>query len=80
VHRLRTLADSKAIIAKAQRVRSYAVIGSGFIGLEVAASLRQRGLPVSVIGQESVPLSKILGVELGRYIRNCTSSTGSVSS
>jgi apoptosis-inducing factor 3 len=69
VYRLRTLADSKAIIAKAQRAKSCAVIGSGFIGLEVAASLRQRGLSVSVIGQESVPLSKILGVELGRFIQ-----------
>jgi NADPH-dependent 2,4-dienoyl-CoA reductase/sulfur reductase-like enzyme/nitrite reductase/ring-hydroxylating ferredoxin subunit len=69
VHRLRTLADCKAIIAKAQRARSCAVIGCGFIGLEVAASLRHRGLAVSVIGQDSVPLSKILGAELGRFIQ-----------
>jgi apoptosis-inducing factor 3 len=69
VYRLRTLADSKAIIAKAQGARSCAVIGSGFIGLEVAASLRHRGLAVSVIGQDSVPLSKILGAELGRFIQ-----------
>ena len=70
VYRLRTLADSKAIIAKAQGARSCAVIGSGFIGLEVAASLRHRGLAVSVIGQDSVPLSKILGAELGSFIQN----------
>jgi NADPH-dependent 2,4-dienoyl-CoA reductase/sulfur reductase-like enzyme/nitrite reductase/ring-hydroxylating ferredoxin subunit len=70
VFRLRTLADSKAIIAKAQRAGTCAVIGCGFIGLEVAASLRTRGLPVSVIGQDSVPLSKILGAELGRFIQN----------
>ena len=69
VHRLRTLADSKAIVARAQRVRSCVVIGSGFIGLEVAASLRQRGLSVSVIGAESVPLGKILGADLGRHIQ-----------
>ncbi len=70
VYRLRTLADSKAIIAKAQGARSCAVIGSGFIGLEVAASLRLRGLAVSVIGHESFPLSKILGADLGRFIQN----------
>jgi NADPH-dependent 2,4-dienoyl-CoA reductase/sulfur reductase-like enzyme/nitrite reductase/ring-hydroxylating ferredoxin subunit len=70
VHRLRTLADSKAIVAKAQSVRSCAVIGSGFIGLEVAASLRHRGLAVSVIGQDSVPLINILGAELGRFIQD----------
>jgi NADPH-dependent 2,4-dienoyl-CoA reductase/sulfur reductase-like enzyme/nitrite reductase/ring-hydroxylating ferredoxin subunit len=69
VYRLRTLADSKAIIAKAQTARSCAVIGSGFIGLEVAASLRHRGIAVSVIGQEPVPLAKVLGPELGRFIR-----------
>jgi NADPH-dependent 2,4-dienoyl-CoA reductase/sulfur reductase-like enzyme/nitrite reductase/ring-hydroxylating ferredoxin subunit len=69
VYRLRTLADSKAIIARAQGARSCAVIGSGFIGLEVAASLRHRGLAVSVIAHDSVPLSKILGPELGKFIQ-----------
>ena len=69
VYRLRTLADSKAIIAKAQTAGSCAVIGCGFIGLEVAASLRQRGLKVSVIGQDSVPLGKMLGGDLGRFIQ-----------
>ncbi len=70
VFRLRTLADSKAIIAKAQSARTCAVIGSGFIGLEAAASLRQRGLKVSIIGQEAVPLAKVLGEELGRFIQS----------
>lgn len=69
VFRLRTLADSKAIIAKAQNARTCAVIGGGFIGLEAAASLRQRGLKVSVIGQESIPLGKVLGEELGRFVQ-----------
>jgi NADPH-dependent 2,4-dienoyl-CoA reductase/sulfur reductase-like enzyme/nitrite reductase/ring-hydroxylating ferredoxin subunit len=69
VYRLRTLADSKAIIGKAQGARSCAVIGAGFIGLEVAASLRHRGLAVSVIGQDSVPLRRVLGPELGRFIQ-----------
>jgi NADPH-dependent 2,4-dienoyl-CoA reductase/sulfur reductase-like enzyme/nitrite reductase/ring-hydroxylating ferredoxin subunit len=70
VHRLRTLADSKAIIAKAESVRNCAVIGSSFIGLEVAASLRQRGCEVAVIGHDSVPLGKILGPELGRFVKS----------
>jgi NADPH-dependent 2,4-dienoyl-CoA reductase/sulfur reductase-like enzyme len=69
VCRLRTLADSKAIIARAQQARSCVVIGSGFIGLEVAASLRHREIPVSVISQESAPLAKVLGPELGRFIQ-----------
>jgi NADPH-dependent 2,4-dienoyl-CoA reductase/sulfur reductase-like enzyme/nitrite reductase/ring-hydroxylating ferredoxin subunit len=70
VYRLRTLADSKAIIAKAQGARTCAVIGSGFIGLEAAASLRQRGLAVTVIAQASVPLDRILGAELGRFVQS----------
>ncbi len=70
VYRLRTLADSKAIIAKAEGARSCAVIGSGFIGLEVAASLRNRGLAVSVISEDPVPLSRILGPELGKFVQD----------
>jgi apoptosis-inducing factor 3 len=66
---LRSLADSKSIIDKARHVRKCVVIGSSFIGLEVAASLRHRGLQVAVIGKDSVPLGNILGPELGRFIQ-----------
>lgn len=69
VHRLRTLADSKAIIARAEQVRSCVVIGSSFIALEAAASLRSRGREVTVISQDSVPLEKILGPELGQFVQ-----------
>lgn len=76
VCRLRSLADSKAIIAKAQQARSCVVLGTGFIGLEVAASLRQRGLQVSVIGQDSVPLGNVLGPDLGRFIQTLHEQNG----
>jgi NADPH-dependent 2,4-dienoyl-CoA reductase/sulfur reductase-like enzyme/nitrite reductase/ring-hydroxylating ferredoxin subunit len=69
VYKLRTLADSNAIIARAQQARKCAIIGCGFIGLEVAASLRHRGLEVSVMAQDSMPLGKILGPELGAFIQ-----------
>jgi apoptosis-inducing factor 3 len=69
VFRLRTLADSNAIIAKARQARNCVVIGSSFIGLEVAASLRSRGREVTVISQDSVPLGNILGRELGGFIQ-----------
>jgi NADPH-dependent 2,4-dienoyl-CoA reductase/sulfur reductase-like enzyme/nitrite reductase/ring-hydroxylating ferredoxin subunit len=69
VYRLRTLADSKAIIAKAQQVRRCAVIGSSFIGLEVAASLRRRECDVTVISEDPVPLEKVFGAELGRCVQ-----------
>jgi len=76
VLRLRTLADSNAIIAKAQQARNCVVIGSNFIGLEVAASLRSRGREVTVISQDSVPLVNILGLELGRFVQRLHENHG----
>ena len=66
---LRTLADSRAIIAAAKDARAVVVIGASFIGLEVAASLRARGLEVHVVGLEARPLERVLGAELGDFVR-----------
>jgi NADPH-dependent 2,4-dienoyl-CoA reductase/sulfur reductase-like enzyme/nitrite reductase/ring-hydroxylating ferredoxin subunit len=69
VHTLRTLADSRAIIAGASRAKRAVVIGASFIGLEVAASLRARDLTVEVVAPEAIPFSKSLGPELGGLLR-----------
>lgn len=69
VHYLRTLGHSRAIIAAAGMARRAVVIGSSFIGLEVAASLRARNLEVHVVGPDAVPLAKVMGPELGAFIR-----------
>jgi apoptosis-inducing factor 3 len=66
---LRTLSDSRRIIKKSKSAKCAVVIGASFIGLEVAASLRERKLEVAVVGKESLPLEKILGSELGNLIR-----------
>ena len=58
---LRTLADSRAVIAKAASSKRAVLIGAGFIGLEVAASLRARGLEVYVVAPEAVPLARVIG-------------------
>src|SRR6185436_1655130 len=76
VRRLRTLADSKGIIAQAQQAKRCVVIGSSFIGLEAAASLRHRGLEVTVVGQDAVPLAKVLGKELGRWVQELHEQNG----
>lgn len=69
VHYLRTWADSNALIARAAVSRRAVVIGSSFIGLEVAASLRARDIDVDVVGRERCPMEKILGAEAGNFIR-----------
>ncbi|MDB4890556.1 MAG: Pyridine nucleotide-disulfide oxidoreductase, FAD/NAD(P)-binding domain protein, partial [Gemmatimonadetes bacterium] len=66
---LRSLNDSRAIIAATSGAKSVVVIGGSFIGLEAAASLRNRGLDVHVVAPESRPLEKILGAELGDFVR-----------
>jgi NADPH-dependent 2,4-dienoyl-CoA reductase/sulfur reductase-like enzyme/nitrite reductase/ring-hydroxylating ferredoxin subunit len=68
VHYLRSLADSRSIIAAAGGAKRAVVIGSGFIGLEAAASLRKRGLDVHVVTPAARPLEKVVGPELGDLI------------
>jgi NADPH-dependent 2,4-dienoyl-CoA reductase/sulfur reductase-like enzyme/nitrite reductase/ring-hydroxylating ferredoxin subunit len=78
IHYLRTLADSRAIIAAAAKARRVVVLGASFIGLEVAASLRARGLDVRVASPESVPLGRVLGPDLGGFVRRLHEEHGVV--
>jgi len=73
---LRTLADSRRIIEKAQNAKRAVIIGASFIGLEVAWSLRQRKLEVEAVGRESLPLEKVLGCELGNLVRETHEANG----
>lgn len=76
VHYLRTLADSSALIAALPEVRHAVVIGASFIGLEVAASLRARNIEVEVIGRETVLMERILGPEVGQFLRTLHETHG----
>ena len=72
---LRSLRDSRAIIARATNARRAVVVGASFIGLEVAASLCARGLEVDVVAPEAEPLGAVLG-EVGAFVRTLHESKG----
>jgi NADPH-dependent 2,4-dienoyl-CoA reductase/sulfur reductase-like enzyme len=73
---LRSFADSRAIVAKAATAKSVIVVGASFIGLEVAASLRERALEVHVVAPENVPMLRTLGAEVGRWVQTLHESHG----
>src|SRR3954449_5203245 len=64
VHYLRTVGDSDALRARLDRGGRIVVVGAGWIGSEVAASARQKGLDVTLLEMTEVPLERVLGPEL----------------
>jgi 3-phenylpropionate/trans-cinnamate dioxygenase ferredoxin reductase subunit len=76
VFTLRTLADSRAIIAAAAGARRAVVVGASFIGMETAASLRARGLAVDVVSPDAVPFARVLGPELGGFLQRVHERNG----
>jgi NADPH-dependent 2,4-dienoyl-CoA reductase/sulfur reductase-like enzyme/nitrite reductase/ring-hydroxylating ferredoxin subunit len=78
VYYLRSFSDSKAIIAAAAGAKRAVILGASFIGLEVAASLRARKLEVHVVAPDPRPLERVMGPELGDFVRRLHEEHGVV--
>jgi apoptosis-inducing factor 3 len=68
IRTLRSLADCRTLIALTQAARRAVVVGASFIGLEVASSLRARGIDVDVVAPEPLPMEPAFGAEIGRLV------------
>jgi NADPH-dependent 2,4-dienoyl-CoA reductase/sulfur reductase-like enzyme/nitrite reductase/ring-hydroxylating ferredoxin subunit len=68
-HYLRTMRDCDSILDRAKGAKQAVVVGASFIGLEVAASLTARGLRVHVVAPDAIPMERVLGPELGGFVR-----------
>jgi apoptosis-inducing factor 3 len=75
---LRTFADGRALAKKAATAIQIVIAGASFIALEVAASLRERGIAVHIVAPEHVPLERVFGREIGQFFQDLHESHGVV--
>jgi 3-phenylpropionate/trans-cinnamate dioxygenase ferredoxin reductase component len=76
VHYLRTRSDADLLAAAAARAEQIVVVGTGWIGSEAAASLRQLSRDVTLIGPDTAPLARVLGPEIAAVYRNLHADHG----
>jgi NADPH-dependent 2,4-dienoyl-CoA reductase/sulfur reductase-like enzyme/nitrite reductase/ring-hydroxylating ferredoxin subunit len=76
VFTLRSADDCDRIIKATAQASCAVVVGTSFIGMETAAALKKRGLPVTVVGRGSVPFQRTLGPEIGSMLREIQEENG----
>ncbi|HEY6590976.1 MAG TPA: FAD/NAD(P)-binding oxidoreductase [Actinomycetota bacterium] len=76
IHHLRTRRDAEALAAAAARAEHVVVVGTGWIGSEAAASLRQLGREVTLLGPDTAPLARVLGPEVAGVYRDLHADHG----
>ncbi len=70
VFTLRSLADARKLLATLPNEPRVVILGAGFVGLEAAAALRSRNVEVTVVAPETVPLERVVGKQVGNFLRN----------
>src|SRR5438876_4755167 len=75
---LRSFADSRAIVERARTAKHVVVVGASFIGLEVSAALRTRGVAAEVVAPDHVPLERVMGTEVGHFGQSLHAAHGVV--
>ncbi|NEQ31732.1 MAG: FAD-dependent oxidoreductase [Leptolyngbya sp. SIO4C5] len=76
VFTLHQAGEAKALLAAAQQAQKAVVLGASFIGMEVAASLTQQGLDVTVVAPDEVPFESILGKAVGKLFQRVHAEKG----
>ena len=76
VFSLRHAQDARAILEAAKQAKKVVIIGSGFIGMEVASSLNQQGLDVTIVASNAVPFENVLGAKVGKLMQQIHESHG----
>jgi 3-phenylpropionate/trans-cinnamate dioxygenase ferredoxin reductase component len=76
VHYLRSRRDADTLAAAAARAEHVVVVGTGWIGSEAAASIRQLGRQVTLIGPDAAPLARVLGPEIAAVYRDLHADHG----
>ena len=76
IFNLHSLDDSRKLRDAVKSASKAVVVGAGFIGMEVAQSLRKHQLEVTVIGPEAIPFERVLGPEIGELVRGLHEENG----